>query len=159
MDEIKKIRRLLRIDNLEALLILCEIEHAGLNFEIDSPQAAPQRRAEAIAQRDAVIIKWGRIMTELEELRNSSDVLQQAPDSSRRDQIRSEKMNVPKGSSKSEDRVLSTELCTLSRLQFDALQRSAYPQMSQDEANAYDKRRSRIEELCDLLAKVRIRKY
>jgi hypothetical protein len=43
-----------------------------LNFEIDSPQITPQRKLEAIARRDAVMIEWGERMMELAELESSS---------------------------------------------------------------------------------------
>jgi hypothetical protein len=49
-----RIRRILRIDNLEALLVLYEIARVGFNAEIDSPQTTPERKAEAIARRDNV---------------------------------------------------------------------------------------------------------
>ena len=71
MDEFDQIRSLLHIDNLKALLVLSEIERVGLNFEINSPQITPERKAEAIARRDAVMIEWARRMTELQELENS----------------------------------------------------------------------------------------
>jgi hypothetical protein len=71
MEEIDRIWRILVLDNLEAQLVVHEIERVGLNFEIDSPQVTPERKAEAIARRDTVLIEWGEIMTELEELRNS----------------------------------------------------------------------------------------
>ena len=70
MDEFDQIRSLLRIDNLKALLVLSEIERVGLNFEINSSQITPERKAEAIARRDAVMIEWARRMTELQELEN-----------------------------------------------------------------------------------------
>lgn len=66
-------RRLLRLDNLEALLVLREIERVGLNFEIDSQKITPERKAEAIARRDEVLIEWGETLTELEDLRNSNN--------------------------------------------------------------------------------------
>jgi hypothetical protein len=71
MTEIDRICRLLRTDNLEAQLVLREIERVGRNRVIDSPQTTPERKAAAIARRDAALIEWGEIITELEELRNS----------------------------------------------------------------------------------------
>ena len=60
MAEMNRIRRILRIDNLEAQLVLYEIARVGFNAEIDSPQTTPERKAEAIASRDKVLIEWGR---------------------------------------------------------------------------------------------------
>ena len=73
MTEIDRIWRLLRLDNLEALLVLREIERVGLNFQIDSPETTPERKMEAIARRDKVLIEWGETLTELEDLRISND--------------------------------------------------------------------------------------
>ena len=42
----------------------CEITLFALNFEIDSPQITPMRKAEAIHQRDTMLIQWGEIMTD-----------------------------------------------------------------------------------------------
>lgn len=70
-DEIAAILRRLYISNLKALLGVGEVERAALNFEIDSPQITPQRRAEAIARRDAVMIAWGERITELQQLEGS----------------------------------------------------------------------------------------
>ena len=72
MTEIDRICRLLRLDNLEAQVVLREIERVGLNAQIDSPETTRERRAKAIARRDASLIEWGEIMTELEELRRTS---------------------------------------------------------------------------------------
>ena len=59
MEEIDQLRHYLRLDNLRAMLVLSEIERVGLNFEIDSSQTTPERKAEATARRDAVMIEWG----------------------------------------------------------------------------------------------------
>jgi hypothetical protein len=50
---------------------------------------------------------------------------------------------------------LSKEHSRLSREQYEALQYSSYLRMSRLEADAYDKRRLRIEEICCLLGKLR----
>jgi hypothetical protein len=60
------------VTNLEARLQVSEIERVALNFEIGSPQITLERKAEAIARRDVVLIEWGEIMTRLEELRQIS---------------------------------------------------------------------------------------
>jgi hypothetical protein len=73
MTEMERMRRLLRLDNLEALLVLREIERVGLNFEIDSPQITPEQKAKFITRRDEVLIEWGETITELEDLRNSNN--------------------------------------------------------------------------------------
>jgi hypothetical protein len=70
-DEIDRICRLLWLDNLKAQLMLREIERLGLNAQIDSPDTTPKRRAEAIARRDASLVEWAKLFTELEDLRNS----------------------------------------------------------------------------------------
>ena len=48
---------------------------------------------------------------------------------------------------------LSDELTALSKQQSEALLSSAYIRMSLEEAKEYDKRRIRIGEICELLAK------
>jgi len=73
MTEMERMRRLLRLDNLEALLVLREIERVGLNFEIDSPQITPEQKAKFITRRDEVLIEWGETINELEDLRNSNN--------------------------------------------------------------------------------------
>jgi hypothetical protein len=54
-----------------------------------------------------------------------------------------------------EANALSTELSTLSRMQYEALLVSPYVKMSAQEAADYDRRRIRIGEICTLLAKYR----
>jgi hypothetical protein len=48
---------------------------------------------------------------------------------------------------------LSEELSTLSRQQYEALQKAPYMRMSEAARDAYDSRRIRIGELCGLLTK------
>ncbi len=60
-----QIFRTLLINAKEERLVVCEIALSALNFEIDSPQITPMRKAEAIHQRDTVLVQWGEIMTEL----------------------------------------------------------------------------------------------
>lgn len=67
-DEIAAILRRLYIGKLKALLGVGEIERVALNFELGSPKITAQRKAEAIARRDAVMVEWGERMTELAEL-------------------------------------------------------------------------------------------
>jgi hypothetical protein len=50
---------------------------------------------------------------------------------------------------------MSAELRVLYRLQYEALQKSSYLRMSEKEAEVYDRRRVRIGELCENLAKLR----
>jgi hypothetical protein len=50
---------------------------------------------------------------------------------------------------------LSAEHASLARQQYEALQKSSYVRMSASEAAAYDERRVRIGEICDLLARCR----
>ena len=57
------------IQNLEAILTVQEIELAGLNLVIESPLIAPVEKARAIERRDAVIVEWGKTMTELDDAR------------------------------------------------------------------------------------------
>jgi hypothetical protein len=47
------------------------------------------------------------------------------------------------------------EHSTLSREQYEALQKSSYLGMSKLDAEAYDERRLRIEEICRLLSRLR----
>jgi hypothetical protein len=60
--------RTLLIDAKEARLVTCEVALFALSFEIDSPQIIPIREAEAIHRRDIVLVQWGEITTELDEL-------------------------------------------------------------------------------------------
>ena len=60
------------LSSLEARLVVAEMERVGLEFELRSPQITPERKADAIARRDAVLIEWGGIMTILEDLRQVS---------------------------------------------------------------------------------------
>ena len=50
---------------------------------------------------------------------------------------------------------LSSELAALTKQQYGSLQKSSYINMTQSDADAYNKRRLRIGELCELLAKCR----
>jgi hypothetical protein len=67
----KRLRTLL-IDAKQERLVVCEIALFALNFEIDFPQITPVREAEAIHRRDTVLVQWGEIMTELDELQHRS---------------------------------------------------------------------------------------
>jgi hypothetical protein len=58
--------------------------------------------------------------------------------------------------SESEAAELSAELSALSKQQSDALLESAYPELSMSESEAYERRRMRIEQLCELLANAKI---
>jgi hypothetical protein len=69
MRDIERAQCQFLLANLEARLVVSEIERVGLNFELGSQQITPERRADAIARRDAVLIEWGETMTKLEELR------------------------------------------------------------------------------------------
>jgi hypothetical protein len=69
MRDIERARFLFLVSNLEARLQVFEIERIALNFELGSSQITPERKAEAIARRDAVLIEWGETLTKLEELR------------------------------------------------------------------------------------------
>ena len=57
--------------------------------------------------------------------------------------------------SESEPELLSNEHSALTREQYNALQKSSYLKMSQEDADAYDKRRVRIGEICHLLGAIR----
>jgi hypothetical protein len=50
---------------------------------------------------------------------------------------------------------LSKEHAALAKQQYEALQKSSYVNMNQTEADEYNKRRIRIGELCEILAKFR----
>ncbi|HMH13925.1 MAG TPA: hypothetical protein VK578_12530 [Edaphobacter sp.] len=50
---------------------------------------------------------------------------------------------------------LSKEHAALAKQQYEALQKSSYVNMSQTEADEYNKRRIRIGELCEILSKFR----
>jgi hypothetical protein len=56
---------------------------------------------------------------------------------------------------KNEADALSAELAALSRRQYEALLKSPYLRMSPEEAAEYDRRRIRIGDICELLAKYR----
>ena len=74
MGDIERIWQALLTEHLEARTVLCEIRLAGLKFEIDSPQTAPGRKAEAVVQRDAVLVEWGEVMTRLADARAGVDL-------------------------------------------------------------------------------------
>jgi hypothetical protein len=65
MSEIENMFHELYKSELEALLQLCEFRRIDLSSEIDSPKTAPERRVEAIKQRDDVMIQWAETMTKL----------------------------------------------------------------------------------------------
>jgi hypothetical protein len=50
---------------------------------------------------------------------------------------------------------LSAEHSLLTKRQYEALQKSPYLKMSTQEAESYDRRRSRIAEICDILSRLR----
>jgi len=50
----------LYVSELEARLVLCELRCASLNFEIDAPDTTPERRTEAIAERDQEVDPLGQ---------------------------------------------------------------------------------------------------
>jgi hypothetical protein len=60
-----------------------------------------------------------------------------------------------KGQFRYEAEELSNKISRLSKQQYEALQRESYLRMSRHEADEYDKRRPRIREICELLAKLR----
>jgi hypothetical protein len=70
MRDIERAQCEFLLSNLEARLQVSEIERVALDFELRSPQITPERKADAIACRDAVLIEWGETMTKLEELRH-----------------------------------------------------------------------------------------
>lgn len=70
MEEIDRLHLALLVENLEAHLVALEIERAGLSFEIDSPQTTAERKTEAMERRDEALTEWGKIMTELQDLRS-----------------------------------------------------------------------------------------
>lgn len=54
-------------------------------------------------------------------------------------------------------KALSEELSRLTRLQYEAFQQSSYINMPKKAADAYDERRMRIAEVCEMLKPVRTR--
>jgi hypothetical protein len=70
MDEIGEIILRLRINELEAHLVLREIERAALNREIGDPKADDDERYRKTIRRDRTVIEWGEVMTELQDLRD-----------------------------------------------------------------------------------------
>ena len=71
MDDKEEVGRRFLIDNLEALLVALEVERNGRILEIDSPDSTPERRIEATARLDAVLVKWGETLTALKDLRSA----------------------------------------------------------------------------------------
>jgi hypothetical protein len=69
MDQIGEIILRLRINELEAHLVLREIERAALNREIEDPKIDADERYRKTIRRDRTIIEWGEVMTELQDLR------------------------------------------------------------------------------------------
>lgn len=73
MDQIGEIILRLKITELEAQLVLREIERVGLSRRIDDPGFDPDEKDRAIFRRERTIVEWGEIMTELHELRARQD--------------------------------------------------------------------------------------
>jgi hypothetical protein len=69
MDQINEILLRLKIAECEAKLALREMERVALTREIDDQRTDPERRCQAILQRDQSIVKWGEIMTQLRDMR------------------------------------------------------------------------------------------
>jgi len=59
----------LKISELEAQLVLCEIERVGLSRQIEGPDFDLGERDRAVVRRERVVVEWGEIMVELYELR------------------------------------------------------------------------------------------
>ena len=69
MDAIGEIILRLKISELEAHLALREIERVGLNWVIDDPKTDPDEKYRLELRRERVLVEWGEIMIELQELR------------------------------------------------------------------------------------------
>lgn len=69
MEAIGEIILRLKISELEAQLALREIERVGLNWVIDDPKTDPDEKYRLELRRERVLIEWGEIMSELQELR------------------------------------------------------------------------------------------
>ena len=65
MNDLEELERRLRLSMLKAQLALREMERTALTNEIESPLTTPERKAQAIARRDASLIEWAEIMNEL----------------------------------------------------------------------------------------------
>ena len=63
----------MKITELEAQLVLREIERAVLNAQIDNPKFDPDEKDRAVLRRHRLIVEWGEIMTELQDLRSRRD--------------------------------------------------------------------------------------
>ena len=72
MLDIEKAQCQFLLSSLQARLQVSEIERVALNFELGSPQIAPERKAEATARRDALLIERGETLTKLESCGNCS---------------------------------------------------------------------------------------
>lgn len=57
----------------EARLVLCEMRRATANFELGSPFITPEKRAELTKMRDAALVEWGEVMTELEAVKEACE--------------------------------------------------------------------------------------
>ncbi len=69
MEAIGEIILRLKISELEAQLALREIERVGLNWVIDDSKTDPDEKYRLELRRERVLIEWGEIMSELQELR------------------------------------------------------------------------------------------
>ena len=65
VNDLEELERRLRLSMLKAQLALREMERTALTIEIDSPLTTPERKAQAIARRDASLIEWAEIMNEV----------------------------------------------------------------------------------------------
>jgi hypothetical protein len=68
-DDLEQAQMRVLLDYLEARLIACEVWRARLNFMLDSPTVTPDERARALQQRDAALVEWGEVFTELEAVK------------------------------------------------------------------------------------------
>jgi hypothetical protein len=58
----------LYLTHLQARVVLSEIRRIGLTREIEWPSTEPERREQALLERDQVMVEWARVMTELSDI-------------------------------------------------------------------------------------------
>jgi hypothetical protein len=69
MDQIGEIILRLKVSELQAHLVLLEIERVALNRKIDDPKTEVDVRYLVTIRRDRTIIEWGELMMELQGMR------------------------------------------------------------------------------------------
>jgi hypothetical protein len=70
-DALEEPQRQVLLDYLGARLIACEAWRASLNFLLESPCISSHEHCQTLLHRNAALVEWGEVMTEIETLKSS----------------------------------------------------------------------------------------